>query len=485
MSLRNEFKRVSPTCWELPAAARPDMRVPARIHATTELFRDLDEAVFEQLCNMAALPGVVEPVACMPDGHSGYGFPIGGVAATSAPDGAISPGGIGFDINCGVRLVRTNLTSAEVLPRVRELVDRLFKAVPCGVGRSGVLKLSEDDFREILEQGAGWCVRHGYGRQEDLEATEDRGCVDAADVRHVSRRAIERGRAQVGTLGSGNHYLEVQVMPPENVAAPELAAAFGLTLPNQVVIMLHCGSRGLGHQIASDYLQRFLEVMTSKYRIRLRDRELACVPFQAPEGRAYYAAMACAANMAFANRQIILHRIREVFADVFGRSPEELDMHQIYDVSHNTAKFEHHAVRGESCLLLVHRKGATRAFPPGHPELPRPFQQTGQPVIIGGSMESGSYLLCGGGNAAGTFHTTAHGSGRRMSRRQARRRFDGRRLLHQMAERGIHVRTASLAGLAEEAGAAYKDIDEVVRAVVDGGLSRPVARFIPIANIKG
>ncbi|NOY79774.1 MAG: RtcB family protein [Kiritimatiellaeota bacterium] len=485
MSLRDEFKRVSSTCWELPAAARPDMRVSARIHATAELFRELDDAVFQQLCNVATLPGVIEPVACMPDGHSGYGFPIGGVAATSVPDGVISPGGIGFDINCGMRLVRTNLTSAEVLPRVRELVDQLFKAVPCGVGRSGAFKPGDDDFHDLLEQGAGWCVRHGYGWEEDLETTEDRGCMEAADARRVSRRAIDRGRAQVGTLGSGNHYLEIQVMAPENVAAPDLAAAFGLTLPNQVVVMFHCGSRGFGHQVASDYLQRFLGVMSSKYRIRIRDRELACVPFESPEGRAYYAAMACAANMAFANRQIILHRIRDVFADVFGRSPQELDMHQIYDVSHNTAKIERHEVRGDSRLLLVHRKGATRAFPPGHPELPGRFQQTGQPVIVGGSMESGSYLLCGSRGAAETFYTTAHGSGRRMSRRQARRRFDGRRLLRQMADRGIHVRTSSFAGLAEEAGAAYKDIDEVVRAVVDGGLSRPVARFVPIANIKG
>jgi len=485
MSVREQFKRISSTCWELSPEARSDMRVPARVYATAELFKNMDDAVFEQICNVAALPGVVERVACMPDGHSGYGFPIGGVAAVAPHGGVISPGGIGFDINCGMRLVRTNLTVEEVRPRLRELVDALFAAVPCGVGRSGFLRLSEQEFREMLEQGAAWCVRRGYGWPEDLALTEENGCMEAADASKVSVRAVQRGRPQMGTLGSGNHYLEIQVMTPENVADPDLAAAFGLTIPNQIVVMFHCGSRGFGHQVASDYLQRFLSVMQKKYRLHVRDKELAYVPFDSPEGRDYYAAMACAVNMAFANRQAILHRIREVFADVFHRSPEDLDMHQIYDVSHNTAKLERHTVNGVERTLLVHRKGATRAFPPEHPELPEPCRATGQPVIIGGSMETGSYLLCGTRWAAETFYTTAHGSGRTMSRHQAKRQFNGRRLQQQMEARGIYVRTASFSGLAEEAGAAYKNIDEVVRAAVESGLSRPVARFIPIGNIKG
>ncbi len=485
MEIQPLFREISPACWELPPGAAPGMRVPVRIYATPALFEEMDPGVFRQILNVAALPGVVKRVVCMPDGHSGYGFPIGGVAATDAGTGVISPGGIGFDINCGMRLVRTNLTAEAVRPRLRELVDALFKAVPCGVGRSGFLKLSRDDFLEMLERGAAWCVDRGLGWPEDLEVTESRGCMEAAEARTVSPRAVERGLNQVGTLGSGNHYLEIQVLTPENIADPVLAEHFGLGLPNQVVVMFHCGSRGFGHQVASDYLQRFLDAMEKRFGLTVPDRELACVPFDSEEGRAYYAAMACAVNMAFANRQAILHRIREVFSRVFGRSPEELDMHQIYDVSHNTAKIETHTVDGIERRLLVHRKGATRAFPPGHPELPAAYAELGQPVIIGGSMETGSYLLCGAPGAAEAFYSTAHGSGRTMSRSQARRIYNGRELQQTMEASGVYVHPASYRALAEEAGGAYKDIDEVVRAATAASLSRPVARFLPVGCIKG
>ena len=421
----------------------------------------------------------------MPDGHSGYGFPIGGVAAMDLESGVISPGGIGFDINCGMRLVTTDLTWDDVKPRLTQLVDRLYQRVPAGVGSTGFLKLSRRDFRDVVQQGAKWCVRQGYGWAGDLELTEESGSVEGADPSAVSERAIDRGIEQIGTLGSGNHYLEIQVLRPENVFDAVTADAFGLRGQNQVVVMFHCGSRGFGHQVASDYLQQFLRVMESKYRIRVLDRELACAPFDSPEGKAYFAAMNCAMNMSFANRQVILHRIREVFSEVFGQSAERLHMNMVYDVCHNTAKLEHHSVDGVDRRLLVHRKGSTRAFGPGMRELPDRFQATGQPVIIGGSMETGSYLLAGVPEGAQSFYSTAHGSGRTMSRAKARKTWHGHELQKDLEKRGIYVRTASWSGLAEEAGNAYKDIDEVVQASELAGLSRRVARFVPVGNVKG
>lgn len=483
MPVPKGVKRVAEAVWEVPPVG--PMRVPARIYATEKLLEAMDTNVYGQISNVAALPGVLQYGFCMPDGHSGYGFPIGGVAAMDPATGVISPGGIGFDINCGMRLVRTNLTVQEVRPQIKRLVERLFEAVPTGVGKAGFVRASQDDFCSLLEEGASWCVKRGYGWPEDLARTEDRGCMPGADAGKVSPRAIKRGFSQVGSLGSGNHYLEIQVSKPEYVFKPELARAFGITLPDQVVVMFHCGSRGFGHQVASDYLQRFLSVMDRTYGIKVLDRELSCVPFRSPEGQAYYAAMACAVNMAFANRQAILHRIREVFSDVFHRDPAELGMHQIYDVSHNTAKLETHEVDGERREVLVHRKGATRALGPKAPGLPAEYRESGQPVIIGGSMETGSYLLAGSPDSGQTFCTTAHGSGRSMSRSQAKRQFHGRQLQEDMAARGIHVRTASYTALAEEAGAAYKDVDEVVLAAERGGLSTRVARFLPIGNIKG
>lgn len=485
-TLRGKLQKISPTAWEMPATAKPGMRVPARIYATEKLVRAMDDGVFEQLTNVATLPGIVKRAICMPDGHWGYGFPIGGVMATDVEDGGvISPGGVGFDLNCGMRLMRTDLTLEEVRPKLRQLVDRLFEQVPSGVGQSGFIKLTDNEFREAVEQGARWCVERGYGWEEDLRRTEGEGCFAGADAAQVSRKAVERGKNQIGTLGSGNHYLEIQVAAPQDVFDRERARQFGIDRENQVVVMFHCGSRGFGHQVATDYLRSFLAVMEKKYGIKMVDRELACAPFHSPEGQAYFAAMKCAINMSFVNRQVILHRIRQVFSEVFGQSPEKLGLRMVYDVAHNTAQLEEHDVDGTRRQLLVHRKGATRAFAPGTGSLPEEYRQTGQPVIIGGSMETGSYLLAGVPGGVETFFTTAHGSGRTMSRRQATRQWDGRKLQRDMEQRGIYVRTASFRGLAEEAGGAYKDIDDVVEATRQANISHPVVRFRPIGNVKG
>lgn len=461
------------------------MQVPARIYASKRLLDSMDSSVFEQVTNVATLPGIVGYSFCMPDGHSGYGFPIGGMAAFDTETGVISPGGIGFDINCGMRLVATSLTWEEVQPRVQQIVDRLFVRIPAGVGGKGSMKLSQSEFRTLSEQGMKWCLKKGYAIQEDLDRTEENGCVRQADASKVSERAVERGYKQIGTLGSGNHYLEIQVARPENIFDQKIARAYGIDRPNQVVLMFHCGSRGFGHQIATDYLQRFLKVMQSRYGIPVRDRQLACAPFASQEGQDYYKAMNCAINMSFVNRQVILHRIREVFSEIFGKDPMELGLHQIYDVTHNTAKVEHHRIDGKKRKLLVHRKGATRAFAAGMGGIPSEYRQVGQPVIIGGSMETGSYLLAGVQSGEQSFYTTAHGSGRAMGRNQAKKQFRGQDLEKRLRERGIYIRCASYAGLAEEAGAAYKDIDEVVRATEAAGLSRAVAKLIPVGNIKG
>lgn len=485
MATVKDFKKISDTIWELPPGYKEGMRVPARIYATQKLLEEMDAGVVEQVTNVATLPGIVEYAFCMPDGHWGYGFPIGGVAAMDAKTGVISPGGIGFDINCGMRLVRTGLTYDEVKPHLRTLIDRLFARVPAGVGSTGFIKLSQSEFRHAVEEGARWSVKNGHGWEEDLELTEDRGCIAGANATKVSSKAVERGFKQIGTLGSGNHYLEIQVAKPENVFDADLAKAFGFTLPNQVAVMFHCGSRGFGHQVATDYLQLFLKVMEKKYGLRTPDRELACAPFSSPEGRDYFAAMKCAINMSFANRQVILHRIREVFSDVFHKDPADLGLHQVYDIAHNTARLERHLVAASEQQVLVHRKGATRALGPGHPDLPDIYQATGQPVILGGSMETGSYLLAGVTGGAQTFNSTAHGSGRTMSRAQAKKRFHGKKLQQEMEGRGIYVRTASFAGLAEEAGPAYKNIDDVVAATEQAGISKRVVRLVPMGVVKG
>ncbi len=485
MAIPNALEQISDTVWELPVSYKESMRVPARIYGTEKLIREMDGAVYDQITNVATLPGITKYALCMPDGHFGYGFPIGGVAAMDTGRGVISPGGIGFDINCGMRLVTTNLTSDEVKPHLKTLVDKLYERVPAGVGSTGFVRISKREFLEVVEKGARWCVGNGYGWEEDLELTEECGCMEGADSSKISEKAIDRGYHQIGTLGSGNHYLEIQVARKENVFDEDLAKAFGITIPDQVVVMFHCGSRGFGHQVATDYLRVFLKVMESKYGIKILDRELASAPFDSPEGRDYFAAMKGAINMSFANRQVILHRIREVFSDVFGRSSEDLGMHMVYDVAHNTAKLERHFIDGQMKNLLVHRKGATRAFGPGMEGLPERYKRVGQPIIIGGSMETGSYLLSGTSGGDQTFFSTAHGSGRTMSRTKARKIWRGQKLQREMEERGIYVRSASWPGLAEEAGGAYKNIDDVILATELAGISKRVVRFIPVGNVKG
>lgn len=485
MAVVHALEKISDTVWELPTTYKAGMRVPARIFGTERLIREMEEAVYDQISNVATLPGITKYAMCMPDGHSGYGFPIGGVAAMDVKTGVISPGGIGFDINCGMRLVTTNLRWDEVKPHITRLVDRLYQRVPAGVGSTGFLKLNTTEFRTILEEGARWCVHNGYGWEEDLELTEENGCIKGADASAVSPQAISRGINQIGTLGSGNHYLEIQVASTKNVFDSKVAASFGINIPDQVVVMFHCGSRGFGHQVASDNLRIFLRVMGSKYGIKILDRELASAPFSSPEGTTYFAAMKCSLNMSFANRQVILHRIREVFSEVFSRSAEDMAMHMVYDVAHNTAKLERHRIDGEERELLVHRKGSTRAFGPGLPGLPARYRDIGQPVIIGGSMETGSYLMVGIPSGAQSFYSTSHGSGRTMSRTKARKLWYGQTLQKEMESRGIYVRTVSWPGLAEEAGGAYKNIDDVVEATELAGLSRRVVRFTPVGNVKG
>jgi len=483
--LATRARQIAECVWEIPPDAKAGMRVPARIYASEALFACMDRGVFEQVTNVACLPGIVRSALCMPDGHWGYGFPIGGVAAFRADTGVISPGGIGFDINCGMRLLRTGLTEEEVRPRLAELIGALFDAVPAGVGAQGAVRLSDAAFRDVMFEGAGWCVRQGYGSPEDLERIESQGALPGADPAHVSARALSRGVEQLGTLGSGNHYLEIQVVRPEGIHDAGLARILGIGQPGQVCIMLHCGSRGFGHQIGTDYLRLFDQTM-KRYGLAVNDRELACAPFASTDGAAYFAAMSAAANTAFANRQMITHRVREVFARIFGRDARALGLDLVYDVSHNTAKLERHVVAGQPLDLVVHRKGATRAFGPGAPDLPAAYRDIGQPVIIGGSMETGSAVLVGGAGAMReTWGSTAHGAGRTLSRGEAKRRTKGEQLIRDMAARGIIVRAASTPGVAEEAGIAYKDLGAVIDVLDRLDLARKVVTLSPIGNIKG
>ena len=482
---RSAARQVKPYVWEIPQDVRPGMQVPARILASPELFQTMDDGVFNQITNVACLPGIRRHAICMPDGHWGYGFPIGGVAAFDPEDGVISPGGIGFDINCGMRLLRTKLTENELRPKLPALMDELYRLVPCGVGCQGAVKLTERDYREVMACGAGRVVKRGYGRADDLEHTEEHGAIPGADPDKVSARAVTRGLDQLGTLGSGNHYLEVQVVRPENIFDAATAKAFGIEQPGQICVMVHCGSRGFGHQIATDYLKSFQSVM-KRHGIHTNDRELACAPFSTTEARDYFAAMNCAANSAFANRQMITHLIRQGFAKVLGKNEVTLGLDVVYDVAHNIAKLEEYELDGKRQKLLVHRKGATRSFGPGRGFLPEDYVDIGQPVIVGGSMETGSYLLLGSQTAmTETFGSTLHGSGRTMSRSRAKEMVRGAKLKQDMLDRGIVIRAASLSGLAEEAGFAYKDISEVVATVHNLGISTRVVRFIPIGNIKG
>jgi len=477
--------KIADGIWEIDPSAKEGMRVPARILSSDSLIGGIDESVIDQITNVACLPGIQRYALCMPDAHRGYGFPIGGVAAFDANDGVISPGGIGFDINCGMRLIHTDLTVDDVKPRLNRLLDELFGAVPSGVGTKGFVKLSQGEFKKLIRDGSKWCLDNGFADDSDIEHTESGGCVDGADCEAVSGKAMSRGIDQVGTLGSGNHYLEIEYLRDGFLYDADAARVMGIERTGQVVIAVHCGSRGFGHQIATDYLRLFIQ-NASRNGVRIRDRELAAAPINSPDGEAYYGAMACAANSAFANRQVITARIVAAFETVFGKKRHELGLATIYDVAHNIARFEKYSIDGKDKLLLVHRKGATRSFGPDNQALPIDYRHMGQPVIVGGSIESGSALFVGTETSEHDyFGSTLHGSGRVMSRTRAKKQVRGDHLRDEMARQGIRVLTGHLKGLSEEAGFAYKNIDEVSMAVNDLGISRLVARFHPLGNIKG
>jgi tRNA-splicing ligase RtcB len=467
------LRRRSDNEWEIPVHGA--MRVPAVIYASEALVRDMDHKVYEQAVNVATLPGIVDASYAMPDAHWGYGFPIGGVAAFDADKGGVvSAGGVGFDISCGVRCLHTGLTRDDIMAVQRPLADALYHRIPAGLGSTGAIHLSEDETDAMLSGGAKWAVGRGWGTYEDLERIEERGQMLHAKPGYVSERAKHRQRDEMGTLGSGNHYLEVQ--QATEVFDPEIAAMFGLH-QGDIVVMIHCGSRGLGHQIGTDYLKR-MAIAAAGYGIALPDRELACAPINSEVGEEYLGAMRAAINCALANREILTYLVRGVFADLLPQARLPL----LYDVSHNTCKVEVHAGRS----LYVHRKGATRAFGPGHPELPPALREAGQPVLIGGSMGTGSYVLAGTKESeARAFSSACHGAGRAMSRHQALRTWKGRAVVDQLASRGIIVKSPSMRGVAEEAPDAYKDVAAVVDAADAAGLARKVARLEPLICIKG
>lgn len=481
MSLE-KLKRIDETRLEVPVDYKRGMHVPGIIYVDRNLEKDLEAGSVEQVANVATLPGIVKASSAMPDIHTGYGFPIGGVAAFDLKKGIVSPGGVGYDINCGVRLLRSNLMKGELLPRMKELVNALFSEIPSGVGSKGRIRLGTDDERRIMVKGALWAVENGLGEQSDIEKIESGGRLDGADPSLVSARACERGRAQQGTLGSGNHFLEVQFV--DKIYDEKAAGGMGL-FEGQITVMIHTGSRGFGHQVCSDFLD-VMERAAGKYNIELYDKELACAPFESPEAQDYLAAMRAAANYAWSNRQCIMHWTRETFMKVLGASPRELGMSLVYDVAHNVAKVEDHVVNGKKTKLIVHRKGATRAFPPGHPELPEPYRHLGQPVLIPGDMGRASFVLIGTEKAMEeTFGSTCHGAGRIMSRHQAIRKAKGRAIWRELEDNGILVRSAGRSTLAEEMSDAYKDVSDVVDVVHRAGISTRVARLRPLGVVKG
>lgn len=476
-------EKIGPFTYEIPADWRPDMLAPARILADSEILEAASaDRSLEQLVNTACLPGIVKYALAMPDVHQGYGFPIGGVVATAAPDGVISPGGVGYDINCGVRLLGTHLHRDEVQPHLEALSTALYANCPSGVGRGGAIRLNPRELRQVLEQGARWALKRGLATESDLERTEGGGELPGADAGCVSERALERGRDQVGTLGAGNHFIEVDAV--SEVFDADAAERMGLG-PDRVVIQIHCGSRGLGHQVCTDYVKRFQKAIRT-YGLQLPDRELVSAPLSSPEGRDYLAAMTAAANYAFANRQVLTAGIRRSCEQALAGKVANHQVFQVYDVAHNMARVETHRIDGHPRRLCVHRKGATRAFGPGSADLPPVYRDMGQPVLVPGSMGTASWVLRGTAAAMEqTFGSTCHGAGRRMSRRQARKSFKGVQLRQDMERRGIHVRAGSMAGLAEEGALAYKDVDRVVEVVHGAGIAMKVARIVPIAVIKG
>lgn len=477
-----KLDRIEEFLWEIPKHG--GMRVPGRIYATEKLMSGLkSDNSLRQVMNVAHLPGIVGYSLAMPDIHWGYGFPIGGVAALSIDDGVISPGGVGYDINCGVRLVKTSLVFEDVKDRLGRIVDTIFSLIPSGIGSEGAIpKLSRQDEKRLLRDGAGWAVKAGYGRNEDLSYMEEGGRLATADADLVSDRALERGLKQVGTLGSGNHFLEIGRV--EEIYLRQTADALGL-FAGEIVVLIHTGSRGLGYQVCEDSLKVMSKAMAN-YRIELPDRQLACAPIRSPEGQAYLASMAAAANYAWANRQVIMCQAEKAFMQALGIGPKELGFSLIYDVCHNIAKFEEHVVDGKKQLLCVHRKGATRAFAPGHPQIPTAYQDIGQPVLIPGDMGRYSYLLVGADAAMEkTFGSTCHGAGRMMSRAQSKKQSQGINIDQEMARRGVVARYRGRGTMAEEMPHAYKDVADVVETMELAGISKRVARFRPVGVVKG
>jgi len=477
------LNKINDVVWEIPSDTKPGMLVPVRVYATEQMLQKIQQdRTLEQAMNATALKGVVKYICVLPDAHEGYGAPIGGVGAFDFQNGIISPGFCGYDISCGVRLIRTDLAEQELKSKLPQLLESIFRAIPSGVGSRGKLRLTTDELEEVLNIGAEWAVKKGYGFPQDLEFMEDRGRMKEANADKVSPKAKQRGAPQLGTLGSGNHYLEVQRV--DKIFLPEIAKTMGIEKEGQITTQIHCGSRGLGHQVATDYL-RVMERVMPKYGIKVPDRELACAPAQSKEAQDYFAAASAAVNYALANRQMILHWIRESFEKTFDKSREELGLEMVYEVSHNIIKLEEHEINGEKVKLWIHRKGATRGFPPGHPSLPEKYKEIGQPVLIGGSMGTYSYVLVGTDQGKDAFFSTAHGAGRVMSRHAARRRMRGEEVKRELERRGILVKSAGWKTLAEEADFAYKNVTQVVQTCERAGLSKIVCRLKPLAVVKG
>ena len=482
MTIKDEIKKVRDNVYEIPGTYDKRMRASGRFYIADEYFDDLEEGAIEQIINIACLPGVQRYSIGLPDIHFGYGFPIGGVAAFSMRNGIVSPGGVGFDINCGVRLIKSNLTMEDIEDHLDELSDKLFKNIPSGVGSKGKIKLEEGEIDKVLDNGAEWAVENGYGWPEDLEVLEENGKMEDADSSIVSDKAKKRGIPQLGSLGSGNHFLEIQEV--EEIFNEEVAEIFGLE-KGMIVIMVHSGSRGCGHQVCSDYL-RVMDKAYKKYKIQIDDRQLACAPLDSKEAQDYIQAMAAAANYAWANRQMMTHWIRETFEDVLGKSAKDMEMDIVYDVAHNIVKMENHKVYNREEDLLVHRKGATRAFGPGREEVPEKYRAVGQPVLIPGTMGTASYVLHGTEKAMEeTFGSTAHGAGRILSRSKAKKDYDADEITKDLESKGIRIKATSKHVIEEEAPGAYKDVDSVVRVSDSTGIAKLVAKLKPIAVCKG
>lgn len=482
MDVKKNIEKLGPVKWKIPRGFRKEMRADCIVYGNDYVMEQVEDDALMQLTNVACLPGVVAPVIGAPDIHFGYGLPMGAVGAFDKEEGVISSGCTGFDINCGIHMIKTNLEADEVRKRIRILIDVLFRNVPCGVGAKGKLRVSREQLDEILTNGARWAMENDYATEEDLERMEENGCMEGADPSKVSDSAMKRGLPQLGTLGAGNHFLEVQAV--DEIYDEKIAKAFGIDKKGQTIVMLHCGSRGLGHQVASDYL-KIHEDAARKYKIWLPDNQLVCAPANSKEGQDYFAAMKCAVNYAFTNRAVMTAWIRQSFEEVFDMDWEEMDMKTVYDVCHNICKLEKHKVDGKTRELYVHRKGSTRALPAGHPMNPEAYMKTGHPVLIAGSMGTASYILVGSDKSAESFYSTCHGAGRVMSRNEALRTFRGTEVQRKLEATGKAVRSTHPSVLSEEAPEVYKNIDEVIESVHQAGISLKVARLVPLGVAKG